>query len=436
MTAVPSSLVNVLIVCDNFWVGGRETFIRDALEVLRQHGLKRAFLLANSIKSPLAEKLFDDHAEVGLSRKSGVPKWLEASDKLIKNRTVDLVWVHHYRSLPGFFVAQHLLAKLHITLHGPPLTTAPLLGKDALGLTLAIHRGATVSGVSPEVLSQIQTFSSDTSHQILLANRVVCPVVSRDQCDTGNTAFTTDRPLNLTLLTRQGKLEHIRAASKLFAKFCRLGVPCTLTIHTGITQQMGLSSHIMNQSTLRRSLLGRKWLILNPGVWLILNKIKFKPLTNDVQKVIEATDIVLGMGRVVLEGLANGKVAILIGYNSVIGVINSENFADYQRTNFSGRNQKAMPLTIVAKQGVKQLSSGNDEFDALRSLVDIKNAWPQFETWLRKVDRSSPLKQCRLSLAEINAFDSEDFIQTKVEDGLLSTEERTTLHRLVNKIKV
>jgi len=62
--------------------------------------------------------------------------------------------------------------------------------------------------------------------------------------------------------------------------------------------------------------------------------------TTDVFKYIEKSDIVVGIGRVLLEALSAGKFAICIGDTYYTGPINTSNFMKLSEFNFTGRNMK------------------------------------------------------------------------------------------------
>lgn len=67
--------------------------------------------------------------------------------------------------------------------------------------------------------------------------------------------------------------------------------------------------------------------------------------TFETIKAIEDADIVVGMGRSVLEGVAAGRLGIVHGRWGTGGVICEENIEDLRRFNFSGRNSKGKMAT-------------------------------------------------------------------------------------------
>lgn len=61
----------------------------------------------------------------------------------------------------------------------------------------------------------------------------------------------------------------------------------------------------------------------------------------DVTRAIEDSDVVFGMGRSVLEGVAAGRLGIVHGRWGTGGPVTETNLADIRKYNFSGRNAKS-----------------------------------------------------------------------------------------------
>lgn len=65
----------------------------------------------------------------------------------------------------------------------------------------------------------------------------------------------------------------------------------------------------------------------------------------DLTKAIEDADVVFGMGRSVLEGVAAGRLGIVHGRWGTGGVVNEKNIDELRHCNFSGRNSEGKLLT-------------------------------------------------------------------------------------------
>ena len=67
--------------------------------------------------------------------------------------------------------------------------------------------------------------------------------------------------------------------------------------------------------------------------------------TFDTLKAIEDADVVVGMGRSVLEGVAGGRLGIVHGRWGTGGIINEKNIDELRKFNFSGRNSDGKLMT-------------------------------------------------------------------------------------------
>ncbi len=70
---------------------------------------------------------------------------------------------------------------------------------------------------------------------------------------------------------------------------------------------------------------------------------------------IKAADIVIGMGRTVLEGISAGKLGIVHGRWGTGGVVNESNFEELRKYNFSGRNTDGKFFT--AQEFINQIDN-------------------------------------------------------------------------------
>ncbi len=70
--------------------------------------------------------------------------------------------------------------------------------------------------------------------------------------------------------------------------------------------------------------------------------------SNEIEKIIDKYDVVIGIGRCILEAIAMKKIAILSGIEKLKGIITPENIEKISLRNFVGRElQDADILSIV-----------------------------------------------------------------------------------------
>ena len=89
----------------------------------------------------------------------------------------------------------------------------------------------------------------------------------------------------------------------------------------------------------------------------ILNEIKsiednaiFLGARNDVIDLMLQNDVVIALGRCVLEAIATKRIAIISGYENVKGIITNQNIEEAARENFSGRNLEDENIDNLVKK--------------------------------------------------------------------------------------
>ena len=143
------------------------------------------------------------------------------------------------------------------------------------------------------------------------------------------------------------------------------------------------------------------------------------------------SDVVLGMGRVVLEGLACNKPTILIGYEQVIGLVTMKRFSNYQQTNFSGRDQTPVGHIKTIKETIDAINSDSHSSPELIASVDINDSWPKLSQVLTRAQEQGPVTDLPVdidSLISTAENDDEEFNEQLL--ALLSEPEKITFAKL------
>ena len=125
-------------------------------------------------------------------------------------------------------------------------------------------------------------------------------------------------------------------------------------------------------------ILGRRWVAqgLDRVTGALLTR--FEPSTEKPEEKVVQSDIVLGMGRALLEGLAAGRPSVLVGYEGVIGLVTNDNFERLQFSNFSGRGVAAQNLSHVVRQTAQALVKGHVLSERIIDEVSISGGWKHF----------------------------------------------------------
>ena len=356
--------MKIVVTTNNFWLGGRETFIDTWLAEL---GEPAALIASLTDKNVPWLNRFEEIVECGAeSYEKRWASWLERGGELIRRSRPSLIWAHHFEVFPAW-----LLSKIH----GVPLLTSfhgPLIGANrpndlmqALGMSLAIHRGGIVTAVSEEICDGIGALHP-AARATLLPN-----TISLGALPPPAPRFP---PRHFVLLTRRDKLDHIREGALLFARYARRVAGCTLVIADGELDYQETSTRSI-RAAFRQ--LGARW-SFGQGLAFVrtMPRIHFIGWTGDSRAEIRKADVVLGMGRVVLEAIAEGRPAVLTGYHDVHGLVTRETFDAFRKANFSGRG--AAPQSHDAVVG---------ELLALKRTPDLSARIPEISStaWMPRL---------------------------------------------------
>lgn len=102
---------------------------------------------------------------------------------------------------------------------------------------------------------------------------------------------------------------------------------------------------------------------------LQIKDIEFKGPTSNVLAYINHADIVLGLGRCILEAIAMKKIAIILGHKELKGIVTPENIQMACQGNFAGDNLPTYDMETVTQDlinldniEIQQIQEGNDSF--------------------------------------------------------------------------
>ena len=96
-------------------------------------------------------------------------------------------------------------------------------------------------------------------------------------------------------------------------------------------------------------------------------KVEFLGESNDIYSIIKDYDIVLAMGRGILEAIAMKKIAIISGYKKLMGIVKENNIQNACDENFTDRfkqeNENVLEeLTHLTKSQIKKIVNNNYKF--------------------------------------------------------------------------
>lgn len=337
----PMAPLHVVVATDRFRVGGRETFVATALRALRPHG-SSASLLCSDLERGLPEARVFERVAVcpPQPQVAGLRDWLERGAELLGAAQPALIWAQHFDLLQAWLLSRRWRVPLLVTFHGPLVGAGRPNGLlQALGMTLAIHRGDALTGVSREVLDGLVSLRGD-GRLHLTRNLVELPAAAA--------APAAWPPRRLLLVARDEKLEHLRACVRLFAAHRRRVGGARLALVTGAGGRV--------HGTLARArhglrVLGARWCrAQGPALLRALPFVDWHGYEPEPRRLMRASDLVLGMGRVLIEALAERRPAYLVGYTGLHGLLTPATLDACAAANFSGRGLPAHSDAEAADQ--------------------------------------------------------------------------------------
>lgn len=392
--------MNILVILDQYLYGGREDFLRTYVESLREWNHSFSLLTTSVNRDQLPAGMFShvivlEQANVD---PTNLTQWLDAVPRLRQEISPDIIWVQHSKIVESWLIAKVMGIPLIVTFHCPP-RLHPLCRcvSGSLDVALGILNSDEFTGVSREVLDGLAEYTHREG--TLLPNLEVAPRLWVDS------NFDNRRRLRVGLLARTEKLHHLGKGIDLFLRVLDKDSQASLHI-CGLPERRRAVGNgedadeprdelIKTIHELRRHF-GRKWLVkrafdlLFKGSRICLHGVIF-----DTSNFIRSCDIVLGMGRVMVESMIQGRVSILIGYQEVHGIISAENFEAFRYSNFSGRGCDTVSVDTVIGRLFSEPEDSLLITQEQRMTLDIANGRKVFaeilsrlgrEGWRRKMD--------------------------------------------------
>lgn len=358
--------MRILVVCERFNAGGAETRILTLCRCLRQKG--HTVVVASS-----GGGLVDELIRVGVGHQT--VEFLEWHDigahvdrllSIITSHGIEIAHIHPYASLvPGVLAACQAGIPFVITMHGPfgfsqaDWHRLPKEGFADLFVSAAIKRpGTRILASSPEVKYQLLSDMPD------IAQNAITVIPNAVDGDLFRASEMAGPPRKFLIVSRldPDKIPSIKHGMEAFRTYTRLaGGGCRLAI-AGAGQSMAFV-----QQELRR--LDRS---LGQGSVTLLGQ------QNRMWEVIPGYDVVIGMGRVMIEAGMCGRIPVLAGYDGLKGVLCPANLDHFAETNFSGRGVPTVSPETIAQTIMTY------PLDDLRDLRFALVSGFSAETWAEK----------------------------------------------------
>ena len=347
---------SLLIVTEQFTLGGLETHIRGEIEHLIKAGVAVHLAVGQAFQDVLLPP--------GLTSMTyGLPLGPECSPKallvaidrlrqIIREHAIECVHVHPFTSIiPAVVAAELERVPYSITLHGPASMASYGPIYDLLLKQIVLPSAPLIVAVSPEVQNLLITHAP-TESVLCIPNAVSFEESFGDTL----TANTVDKRWLVVSRLDEFKIQGI-ADFCIKAKVC--GIPGVLVVGDGPAKQQ-----LFNMLEARGA----------------ADYVELIGASAEVPSLLPKFSGVAGMGRVVLEGISARKPVVLVGYDGVKGVVDKQLLASTAKRNFSGRDLPTIDsdeffAQLRGKTGQGEIS---EVFEFAKTHFNAREAWTRF----------------------------------------------------------
>lgn len=319
--------MNILVLLDSLNGGGVETREFEFLKKFKEHDSEIFVAGPNQIfVNKFLEQKFN-FFEIDFCNLKILNQNIKKINRIIIENDIDIIYLHHWYSIIIGFCAA-ILNKLPyvVTFHSVPKNLSENLPcLDELLQLSILPNASSIISISPEVE---QTLKNKYGIQ---TNNIIKNTIN-EKVFKGEISESKQKLVLISRLSNDKK-QHLISGINFFTEYNKLYQDSCLKIIGKGNIENEIKRYIakINESS------GKKIIDLL-GV------------STKVQDNISEADIVLGMGRVVLEAVSCKRKSVLIGYDGVKDILTTENFADFSKTNFSGRGFQNKSVVDVIRR--------------------------------------------------------------------------------------
>lgn len=364
-------MANILIITQNFLLGGLETHIENLCRMLKKEN-HNIYLVASKSSNPeiINEYLSGYHLIDGWTPTTGenVKYVSEEIKKYMVEKSIDIAHIHPCESfLPGGIAAVESGIPFMVTIHSP-LNLSPIYGSIYRIYTknCLLPAAAKIYCVSEEAKMAIK--SNEIENKIdIMPNPIDAGIFSEVMCDVNNPFTFISRIDEDKILGLKEVINFVH-----FLNERNEGNPKDLRIIGGGQSLDELKQWIENNYN-------------NPD-W-----IKIIGRSNEVQKYISTSSIVFGMGRVAIESGIMNIPTVLVGYDGIKGFITKNNLQTISDYNFSGRNVGNIGFETLADE-ILAIETKVEDYLLRQSFIEKNSIDIIQENYLRDINELTGTK--------------------------------------------
>ena len=345
---------SLLVTTELFNIGGLETHVAGEVACLAEEGFRIHLVVGPNTSDKMLPKEATS-VTTGLVMGPAMTtaeliQTVESLRKIIREQYVECVHAHPFMSLvPSQIAAELEGIPFVVTLHGPASLSdcyGPLY--DFLLASVILPKADMVVAVSQEVADLAAPYVDD-ARLCVLPNGVPVGIFGAD--------LVEDCADGRWLLVSRLDIHKVVGIRDFIQKAAAAGLPGVLIVGDGDARGKLLSQLDVDG---------------------LSNYVEFLGARTDVAKLMQRAAGVAGMGRVILEGLACSKPAVLVGYDGVKGVVTPDVFRVASATNFSGRKMPTISATEFSRQLSMTQRGTNELTDLVMSEYNDKAVWRKF----------------------------------------------------------
>lgn len=300
--------LNILQVYDFMKLGGAETHIITLSKALNNRGHNTIVLSSYGPAVEMLKKNLIKHIEMDIPNNNKLHENCQKLLKIIQEYKIDIIHVHPFQSqVVGAHLKKLTDIPLVTTIHGNYLT--PSIGNFKKRFDYHI-------------------FISKESYNFCLKNG---NFKSRNYSIIPNCVEIKETFDKFEIVNRKLKIKYIsrldldKLKSVLFFIECIDALSSKIDIEVSIIGSGKSFSYVFDKVKTVNDKYKKRIIKLINGSTVI-------------DEHIQKADVVVGVGRVILEALSHGKIPICVGNNNYVGIVDKEKFIHISNVNFTDRN--------------------------------------------------------------------------------------------------
>jgi len=350
----------ILIITENFTFGGLETHIQGEINELKQAGWDVHLVCGEQFKPDLVPASVDsvNHGlKMGpLANGSDLISTVSRLGDIIKDKNIDIIHAHPFLSLfPSYIAASINRVPIVVTLHGIA-SVSPGISSYYDFINSLILRDTNVVVVSQEVSNSVNKVCGSVE---------LCIIPNAVEVE-GNSSVSNKPSLAKSRWMIASRLDEDKTVGiKRFLSLAQTVAIGSVDIYGDGPEKDQLKRWLQEMDMKNVNILGYE---------------------QNIPRIMKEYDGVAGMGRVTLESLAAGRIACLVGYDGVKGIVATPDFLEKAaHSNFSGRNLKNISAEELRQQ-YKSLSPAKTEelIEVVRTTYEQGRVWKKFRDYSTK----------------------------------------------------